>query len=458
MTNHELRELCLALLKADTEEEVVQILTDKGFWDDPKLWRYYGDREDNFSIIGNQQSRPEAALVEKVVNSVDAVLMNECWMKGISPDDPKAPKSIHEAVAVYFMGDASKADTMGHVENWWNAKRTEVSRLITVAATGARAATDGLVNPCFTITDAGEGQTPQSMPLTILSLDKKNKLKIHFVQGKFNMGGTGVLQFCGRRNLQFIVSRRNPKIPKQGNSDSDNHWGFTLVRRENPPAGQKSSVYTYLAPLGADEKLRLGNILSFKSESLPIFPEDKNPYKREANWGTAIKLYEYAATGFRTMMFRKDGLLSRLDILLPEIALPIRLHECRDYKGHPGSFETTLSGLTVRLEDNKAENLEDGFPTTGQFMAQGEPMDSRIYAFRQDKADTYRKNEGLIFTVNGQTHGYLPLSFFGRKTVGMGRLDDSILVVVDCSRLSGRAREDLFMNSRDRLRVTFPPF
>lgn len=451
MTNQELRELCLSLLYADSEEEVVKILSDIGFWDDPKSWRYYGDREDNFSIIGNQQSRPEAALVEKVVNSVDAVLMNECWLKGLAPEDTKAPQSIHEAVALYFNGDANKADTLGHIENWGDTKRNEISRLITIAATGARAAADGPSNPCFSVTDAGEGQTPQSMPSTILSLDKKNKLRIHFVQGKFNMGGTGVLQFCGRRNLQFIVSRRNPKILTRKNSDSDELWGFTLVRRENPPAGQKSSVYTYLAPLGAEEKPRMGSLLCFKSETLPIFPEGNNPYQREAKWGTTIKLYEYAATGFRTMMFR-DGLLSRLDILLPEIALPIRLHECRDYKGKPGSFETTLNGLTVRLADNKAENLEEGFPTTGQVMAQGESMDAKIYAFRKGKADTYKKKEGLIFTVNGQTHGHLPLSFFGRKTVGMGRLDDSILVVVDCSNLSGRAREDLFMNSRDRIR------
>jgi len=451
MANNELRVLCLSLLAIDTEREVVQILKDKGFWDTPAYWRYYGDREDNFSIIGNQQSRPEAALVEKVVNSVDAVLMNECWMNGLSPEDAKAPKSIHEAVALYFMGDASKADTLGHIENWGSTKRTEVSRFIAVTATGVRAADDGASDPCFTISDAGEGQTPLSMPLTILSLDKKNKLRIHFVQGKFNMGGTGVLQFCGRCNLQLIISRRNSAIPRYGDHDSED-WGFTLVRRENPPAGQKSSVYAYLAPLGADEKPRMGGVLHFRSDTLPIFPDDNVPYKREAKWGTAIKLYEYNATGFRTMMFRKDGLLSRLDILLPEIALPIRLHECRDYKGHPGSFETTLSGLTVRLEDNKAENLEDGFPTTGQFMAKGEPMDAKVYAFRRNKADTYKKNEGLIFTVNGQTHGHLPLSFFGRKTVGMGRLGDSILVVVDCSNLSGRAREDLFMNSRDRLR------
>lgn len=451
MENQELKELCLSLLIADTEQTVIQIMKSKGFWDMPEVWRYYGDREDNFSIIGNQQSRPEAALVEKVVNSVDAVLMNECWMKGLAPEDAGAPKSIHEAVALYFMGDTNKADTLGHIENWGSTKRTEISRLITVAATGVRAASDDASNPCFTISDAGEGQTPLSMPLTILSLDKKNKLRIHFVQGKFNMGGTGVLQFCGRQNLQLILSRRNPATMKNGDPNSED-WGFTLVRRENPPAGQKSSVYTYLAPIDADEKPRMGGVLHFSSGTMPIFPDDNVPYKRETKWGTAIKLYEYNATGFRTMMFRKDGLLSRLDILLPEIALPIRLHECRGYRGHPGSFETTLSGVTVRLEDNKAENLEDGFPTTAYFMAKGEPMNVKIYAFRQDKADTYKKNEGLIFTVNGQTHGYLPLTFFGRKTVGMGRLADSILVAVDCSNLSGRAREDLFMNSRDRLR------
>ena len=33
----------------------------------------------------------------------------------------------------------------------------------------------------------------------------------------------------------------------------------------------------------------------------------------------------------------------------------------------------------------------------------------------------------------------------------MSRLEDSILVIVDCSNISGRSREDLFMNSRDRM-------
>lgn len=450
MINDELKQTCLSLLKADTEDHVIKILKNKGFWDDKKVWRYYSDEEDNFSTIGNQQSRPEAALVEKVVNSVDAVLMNACWLTGMSPQDRGAPKTIHEAVALYFSGDIHKHDTLGHISYWSTQKRTEISRLISIAATGDRS------NPCFTISDAGEGQTPNSMPITLLDLSHKNKLGIQFVQGKFNMGGTGVFQFCGRHNLQLIITRRNPYIVNRTkgilSNESDKAWGFTVIRREDPIPGRKSSVYTYLAPVGAQQNLGKGGVLYFSSESFPTFPEGRNPYGRKTEWGTAIKLYEYTATGFRTNMMMRDGLLSRLDVLLPEIALPIRLYECRDYRGHTGSFETTLSGLTVRLEDNRAENLEDGFPTTSQLMVYGEGMTARIYAFKKRRAETYKKNEGIIFTVNGQTHANLPLAFFSRKSVGMGRIDDSILVVIDCSNISGRSREDLFMNSRDRLR------
>ena len=49
------------------------------------------------------------------------------------------------------------------------------------------------------------------------------------------------------------------------------------------------------------------------------------------------------------------------------------------------------------------------------------------------------------------TQGDLSKRFFSRRAAGMNRLEDSILVIVDCSRISRRSQEDLFMNSRDRL-------
>ncbi|MGB8646834.1 MAG: hypothetical protein WCF84_16460 [Anaerolineae bacterium] len=453
MTDSEIKELCLSLIRADTEQEVIRLLSDARYWDDRSLWQFYGGYENNFNTIGNQQSRPDAALIEKLVNSVDARLMNECLTRGIDPEGPQAPQTTRQAVGQFFDPDIdSNSDRAGRISEWSNDKRKTIAEGITLTATGAPPR-EG--KPCFTISDCGEGQTPAKMPDTFLSLTGSNKLRIPFVQGKFNMGGTGILRFCGRHNLQLIVSRRNPDIKKGHFSDpTDDQWGFTIVRREDPKDGRRSSVYTYLAPMPSASTSKWGGVLRFSADSLPIFPEGRDPYVRESEWGTLVKLYEYSASGYsNTHILLRDGLLSRIDILLPDVGLPIRLHECRpSFRGHEGSFETTLAGLRVRLEDGKGDNLEEGFPSSSPLSVEGEQMRATIYAFKKDRAETYRKNEGIIFTLNGQTQGNLTKDFFTRKNAGrLNYIADSILVMVDCSKFSGRAREDLFINSRDRL-------
>lgn len=94
MNNEQKRELCLLLMQADSKTAVFEVLSTAGLWDNKRVWRLYGDRENNFSTIGNQQNRPDAALVEKLVNSVDARLMEECMARGITPESPAAPKDI----------------------------------------------------------------------------------------------------------------------------------------------------------------------------------------------------------------------------------------------------------------------------------------------------------------------------------------------------------------------------
>ena len=453
LNNGELREFFMELLHADDEDDVIAILKDRGYWDRPEVWREYGDRSGNFSTIGNQQSRPEAALVEKIINSVDSRLMNECLTNGTDPTSSSAPPSIRHAVARFFEGKEIDAASGGTIRDWAPSQRTEESRNITLVATGRRS------NPCLTIADVGEGQTPNRLPDTFLSIDRENKLRIPFVQGKFNMGGTGALKFCGHHHFQLVLSRRNPAIVATMNENEEDRsadlWGFTIVRRDLPreEAGSvRNSVYKYLAPIslnGGDVK---NGVLRFAADSLPLMPEHNKPYERQIRWGSALKLYSYDMKGFTSHILMKDGLLYRLEILLPEIALPVRLHECRDFRGKTeGSFATPLSGLVARLEDGRGGNLEEGFPHAAPFQVEGHTMVARIYAFQKGKAETYRTNEGVIFSINGQTHGAIPKSFFARKKVKMHRLSDSLLVMVDCSKISVEAREDLFMNSRDRL-------
>ncbi len=445
-------ELCMALLRCDSTEAVVALLSDAGYWNDRDAWRNFGDLENNWSTIGNQQSSPHAALVEKLVNAVDATLMGHCYAAGIEPTSIDAPRTMRDSVAQFFDNTTLEQNPQaGLIRNWPASKRTQVAQSITLVATGSRN------KPCFTISDAGEGQMPDEMPNTLLSLTRTNKLRIPFVQGKFNMGGTGVFKFCGEpHNLQLVISRRHPKALK-GYSRDGQLWGFTIVRREDPERGRRSSVFTYLAPLGKDSQPGNGGVLRFPADEFPLFPlfdgkTERNAYGRNVRWGTALKLYEYSlpASG-RSNILMSDGLMRRTDLLLPDTALPIRFFEARDFKGHAGSFENTLTGLSVRLEDDKTNNLEEGFPTSCPLAASNERMTATIYAFKEDKAKTYRNDEGIVFTLNGQTHGYLTQDFFRRKGVGLSYLSDSLLVAIDCSTFTPRAREDLFMNSRDRL-------
>jgi len=438
------QELVETLLRADTEADVIDALKSAELWDDPNLWRYYGDKEANWAQIGGQQAQPESSLTEKLTNSIDAILLAECHLRRIDPESANAPKTMAEAVATFF-GSQSTFGPGETLSDWSNAKRQELSRRITIAVTGNRQ------RPSITIADLGEGQRPDLLPYTLVSLDRQNKARIHFVQGKFNQGGSGVLRFCGHENIQLVVSKRHPGVVKALNEkfEDSSLWGFTVVRRE--PTDGRSSTYTYLAPIGADKKPRKGEVLRFASPQLRLMPNQRDAYGTSVEHGTAIKLYEYDAKGFAGNAILPDGLRERLEAKLPEPALPMRIHECRQsFRGHKGSFETYVYGVTTRLAGN-TENLEPGFPASAQFAIAGERLSARIYAFKPQKLKTYFSNEGVILMMNGQTHAVLPQTFFLRKGVKMDRLAGSLLLMIDCTTLSQRAREDLFMTSRDRL-------
>jgi hypothetical protein len=447
--------LCMALMRADTEEEVVDMLTQAGYWDDQDAWRLFSDDENSFAVIGNQQAEAVAAFVEKIVNSVDARLVDACRRAGCDPEGPDAPASMREAVARFFEGKSHPKPSDGRISEW-GEKATQQGRLLTVAATGSMPKSGK--QPSLTVADGGEGQSPDSFPSTFMSIGRNNKLRIPFVQGKFNMGGTGAFQFS---KFQLVVSRRDPELLGPNATDRDREWGFTIVRREPPSAGVRNSVYRYLAPVLLPNQSHRG-VLSFDAEDWPIFPEAdesvRDAYYRPAPYGSMIKLYEYQWEGTKSnIVLSGEGLLRRIEVGLPELALPVRVFECRSgYSGHGGSFATNALGLVARLDREGSNNLESGEPIGGVLaLESGKQIKLRVYVFKdKDKARNYRSaRNGVVFSVNGQMHASYPIDFFTRERVNLSYLTDSLLVFADCSEIDGQSREDLFMNSRDRLRV-----
>lgn len=451
--------LCLSLMHADSEDEVVSLLEDVGYWSDDSAWRLLGDNENNFSTVGNQQADAVGAVTEKIVNSIDARLINSALEAGVNPEGKDAPQSIREAVSRFVEGNARyDPDRHGLIRNWTSQEVRKHAELITVAATGAKPSRNG-IKPCLTIVDQGEGQSPDRFPDTFLSLQRSNKLRIPFVQGKFNMGGTGALQFCGPGfNLQLIVSRRNQKLPLESevSGGRESEWGFTVVRRKSPSGDVRSSVYEYLAPVRVASKgdVKRG-VLSFKANEMPLFPSGGfgEAYDRTTEHGSLVKLYQYDWVGDRSDITRSDlggRLLNRLETKIADPALPFRMYECRDYNKQGHHYNTSVGIVnTVGNRDKGLVEFEDGVDLS----VVGHRLPARLYLFKAGEGNQRRRSDsGVLFLVNGQTHASMSTRFFERRRVGKSYLKNDLLVTVDCSDFKGREREDLFMNSRDRLR------
>ena len=82
-----LEKLCLDIATTEDGDDVKKILEKYSLWDNTNNWKAvgFGEEYNNSSIIGNQQSNPANALVEKLVNCGDSALVLRCREEGINP-------------------------------------------------------------------------------------------------------------------------------------------------------------------------------------------------------------------------------------------------------------------------------------------------------------------------------------------------------------------------------------
>ncbi|GBD87993.1 hypothetical protein BMS3Abin03_01927 [bacterium BMS3Abin03] len=70
-----IKKLFFELFEARNEEEVDEVIQTHPDIFKQENWQPYGDNESFFGVIENQQSSPIPALVEKITNSIDAILI-----------------------------------------------------------------------------------------------------------------------------------------------------------------------------------------------------------------------------------------------------------------------------------------------------------------------------------------------------------------------------------------------
>lgn len=415
-----------SIFNAKDENELRELVQNDPLLSDDNNWFPYGgsdpDDTGNFSTFENQQPDPVPALVEKITNCIDAILLRECCKKNIDPSSDDAPKSMLEAVENFY----SIRD--GNFSELLPAERRDLAQNIQVIATEDKA------NPTLLIYDDGEGQYPDNFPDTFLSLHKRNKVNVKFVQGKYNMGSTGAVGYCGEERYQLIASKKAPEF------NGKNELGFTIVRR-NPLTEARGeevrhSWYEYF-------RLNQKTIPRFKCNSI-----DVGLWKREFKSGSLVKLYSYQLPRGTRADIERD-LWRDLNQYLYSPALPILLWDKRKIDNKSPTTPMLGNRTRILLDDrkHKEQTISISFNQEGVGSA-----DMEVTVFKHNVKQTeFIKEKALIFTLNGQVHGSRPRQFVS-KDLGLGMLRDSLLINVDCTHLEPRFRQDIFMGNRCILR------
>ena len=415
------------LFFSKTEKDVEDVIQSNSEIFKDENWFPLGGNENMFGIVRNQQSNPIAALVEKVTNSIDAMLTKRCLEMDIQPDSNNAPQSMEEAVKLFYPD----------YKNWdLKQSRRKQSEEIQILADGPTRETSVIIY------DNGEGQHPESFEDTFLSLVRGNKINIQFVQGKYNMGGSGALVFCGKKRFQLIASKR---------FDGKGNFGFTLIRQRKiseSNTNRRSSHFEYL---------KIDNQIP----NFPIIDLELNLCGRNFKTGTIIKMYSYQfPTGYSG--FAQD-LNQSLNEFLFEPTLPVLTVDKKERYPNNKVLDLDLFGLKRRLEEAQSEYIDTYFSEVYVDELFGKAkVTCYIFKPKTDKYDVkksrgiirdrfFKNNMSVTFSVNGQVHGCYTAEFITR-TLKFNLLKDYLLIHVDCTDMNPDFREELFMASRDRLK------
>ena len=331
---------------------------------------------------------------------------------------------------------------------------------LVIGITGAKSKKEGL--PCYTFVDNGEGQRGEDFEDTFLSLSAGNKKSIPFVQGKYNMGSSGVLRYCGRRWFKLILSRRY---------DGKDGWSWTLMRRR-PYDSDSMPVAEYFIP-GKTE------IPSFDSDYLyPFHTMTGQRYDGVMlKTGTVVKLFDYQV-GSKFLSFRDAR--DTLNENLVETILPFRLLDFRQLPKTGKAREAAqkrggdrAEGVDPRpfygmefllLRSHKEDGLEDedkevaaagerkifvGIikdPDIGKVSVSAIPLKREIPGWLSQNINR------VFHTVNGQVQHKQSRGYLSR--CGFPALKDRAVIVVDASNLTFSAHNEVWKGDREHISKT----
>lgn len=367
-------------------------------------WTPLGGIENNVHTV-EVSADPALALVERPVNSIDAVLDLKARELGVTAPTPKAAAQL-------FWPD------LGEGVSLEDARRIGIQVALFDSGEASR--------PTIAILDHGTGQHPADFPTTLLSLLASNKKTKTHQMGLYNAGGAASARFA---NATVVVSRLAPQL-LAGRVDQ---VGVTVIRYDPlDPDSYRSGSYVYAVA-------RDGSILTLPPEDFP-----------GGGYGTVVLLVEYELSRYVAPVDADRGsVVQLLNAALPAPVLPMCVS---DYRGKTGELlarepvTVLVNGIVSRLADVAVYEEQRNVRLSSSVGA----ITVRYFVIPEG-ADPDRfatSDQGLTITLNGQRQ-MVRDRFWVKRMLELPFIFRRLFIFVDATGLGNAARREVFSSTRE---------
>ena len=406
-------------------------------------WRNVGDQRSNAGSI--EASADEInPLVERIVNSMEAVIELRVLSTG---EEPSSPRNAIETLFGVPRGECRWLD---------REVARELAQHITVSFRG-----DGLrTDPAIEVRDKGMGIHPSEFPDTILALGQSDKGQKNYLVGMYGQGGSSTFDKC---DFTVIVSRRHPDHLTNGQTDE---VGWTIVRKS---LNVRAPVYSYLV------NPRTGRI--------PVFPGTIAD-RADLTHGTAIAHIGYRNTGGFASSYTTNNAWYTLNFRLFDPLLPWTLVERREGIRSEYRSTRTMRGVPYRvarlppvdgiglprdMTSNESSAVRHHvryrheLPTGSSLwvewwvMQDEQVVEGRRRRQHEERARSYRDRNRrysqrvIAITRGGQTHAALTNRIFRQKR--LRQVAKSVVVQVDTDSMTYEEGASFFASNRADLKT-----
>lgn len=416
MTKADVHTFAKKIMAARTSTDVEELLDDATVLFGAMHWRPVGDRPNNIGTI-RMASDPALALVERITNSIDALLD-----LGAHQNPHEAPPSPREAAQRWY---AVPRQGLGDMVNEDRRKLGEKIS-VTLMESGESK------RPTIVVEDEGIGQSPSAFSTTLLSLNESNKVSQPHTAGTYGQGGSATFGFS---KATIILSRRHPAFT-DGSSDM---VGFTLVMEKDDPLNQRLPNYEYLvcadkSVIELDARLFMG-----------------------LKHGTRITHISYDFQGWTGPFTTAAWQIFHQALFDPVLPFKVSGTRAKEAKlgsriviGNAARLSHVDAVKDIELAHFDAVKYELG-PDWGSvifnYWALERPVDS---ASASDVAASYvQAGSAVSMTLFGQRQDAEPRSWI-REQAKLPFLYKNMVIQIDADGLSPIAKRELFASTRER--------